>query len=751
MANDFLNSDAHNNSADKDEDIDLGELIAVLIESKWLIIGITVIVLLIGIAKVLLITPIYKADAMLQVEESGQALNALGPMSELMDSNVPIQAEIEIIKSRMILGEAVKNLGMAISVQPKHFPVIGKAFVHNFQLNNLDKLSEPVLGYTDYAWGGEKIIVDTFNVPTSWEGKPFIVVAGEQGRYQLRDAQYKLISKSKIGKLLQQPISNESEPLHLFISQLKARVGTHFILLKQPEANLISLLQSTLSVVEKGKGTGILSFTIESRTPLLAMNILNEIANIYVRINAEQKSAEAQKTLQFLEKQLPLIKEQLNVATRALNDYRLEKGSINLSMETESILSGVVAKKTQITMLHQKYDDLRQGFTRSHPAVISIKKQINRLKYQLKEYNTAISSLPEKQQVILRLSRDVKVNTELYTRLLNNLQTLKVAKAGTISDVRIIDYAILPRTPINPHKVLIILIALIAGLLLSIVIVFIRNLLNHGIENPEIIESKLNLPVYATVPHSEIQKKLSDTLKKHKGQGNLPMVLGLENNKDLAIESLRSLRTTLHFAFLEAKNNVIMITGPSPGVGKTFVSTNLAIVLAQAEKKVLLIDADLRKGILNKILGIKREHGLSEVISNDIPPAEAIHTLTDANIDFMSTGILPPNPSELLLHDRLKILLDKLVHHYDYIIIDSPPILAVTDAAILGSVASATLMVVKAGQHPIRELQLSIKRLQQNNVEIKGVIFNDVISSASGYGYGYGKYTYQYDYNDGKK
>jgi tyrosine-protein kinase Etk/Wzc len=427
-----------------------------------------------------------------------------------------------------------------------------------------------------------------------------------------------------------------------------------------------------------------------------------------------------------------------------LNEYRLQKGSVDLNIETQGVLQGVVEKRTQITLLQQKRDELRRGFTSSHPTVVAIDKQINRLEVQMKSDNKKITELPETQQVILRLSRDVQVNSELYTTLLNHLQTIKVAKAGTVGDVRVIDHAVLPRLPVRPRKVLIVAISMILGLILGIVLALVRKAMSRGVEDPDIIEKHLNVPVYATVPHSNVQRKLS--VRKGKNDAEEFSVLAVEDIEDMAIESLRSLRTTLHFAFLEAKNNIIMITGPSPGIGKSFISTNLAFVLANTGKKILLIDGDLRKGYINKTLGLKRENGLSDLISNNISIEEAIRTIetTEGSIDFIPTGDFPPNPSELLLHERFDSLLEHLSDQYDQIIIDSPPILAVTDSCIIGRLASVTLMVVKAGVHPLRELEQSVKRLKQNDVNIKGIVFNDLSASASAYGYG--GYVYQYSY-----
>ncbi|MCK5829558.1 MAG: polysaccharide biosynthesis tyrosine autokinase [Methylococcales bacterium] len=726
------------------EKVDVRELLGVLLDNKWLIITVVIIAVIIGLAKALLSTPIYKADAMLQVEESSQPLGALEPMEALLGAKVPIEAEISILKSRKVLGAAVKSLNMEITAEAKYFPVLGQAVARSFQLRNKDKISSPLFGYSENAWGGEEIKIETFNVPFDWIGKPFILIAGKKGLYKVFDENNQFVADGRVGYQVSKKIKGKDTEFRLFVSLLKARPDTSFIVSRRSHMDAIEEINENFTVSEKGKGTGIISITLESESPDLAMKILNEIANIYVRLNVEQKSAEAQNTLEFLDKQLPMIKNQLDAATTALNEYRLQKGSVDLKIETQGILEGVVQKRTEMTLLQQKRDELRRSFTSSHPSVVAIDKQINRLDVQMRKDSKAITELPETQQVILRLSRDVQVNSELYTTLLNHLQTIKVAKAGTVGDVRIIDHAVEPKLPIKPIKPLIVVVSFILGVLLGVAIAFIRKAMRRGIEDPDIIERHLNIPVYATVPHSSFQKKSNKLQSKNKQFTNSFSILAIDNNEDLAIESLRSLRTTLHFAFLEAKNNIIMITGPSPGIGKTFISTNLAFVLASSDKKILLIDADLRKGFINKSLGVERENGLSGLITQKIKTADAIRTIEtpEGSIDFIPTGDLPPNPSELLLHERFASLLEGFSKEYDQIIIDSPPVLAVTDACIIGRLASATLMVIKSGEHTLRELEQSAKRLKQNNVEVKGIVFNDVTLGTSGYS----NYIYQYDY-----
>jgi len=742
-------------SPDNEDDvINLGELLSIVMDGKWLILIITLIVFLLGIGKAFIDTPIYKVDAMLQVNEKSQSMIGVEPLTDMFGGKLPVMAEIELIKSRKVLGAVINNLDLEVIAKPKTFPFVGEAIARRFGRNNPENaVSSPLFGQTGYAWGGEAIQVNTLTMPDAFRDKEFVLLAGHQGQFQLFYHD-ELIAEGEVGKLLNQQIGNHQQPISLFISLLKARPGTQFTLMRQSAHNAIRQLRNNLTVSEKGKSTGILELTLESDNAAHAVRILNEIANIYVQQNVEHKSAESQKTLEFLDKQLPILKEQMEASIAALNEYKNQKGSVNLDIETQNTLTGVVEIKTQITLLQQKRDELRQKFTESHPNVIAVDKQIARLQAQLQSHNQMIKALPETQQVVLELSGDVKVSTNLYTTLLNNAQTLRVAKAGTVGDVRVIDYAVLPDKAIRPNKLLIIGVAFVLGLFLGIVAVFVRKSLMRGIEDPDLVEKQLHIPVYATIHHSKDQEILDKELSKpgKSIRHNRPAVLSLRNKEDVAIESLRSLRTTIHFSLLEAQNNIIVITGPSPGVGKSFVAVNLAIVMADAGKKILLIDADMRKGAMNKSFGITRENGLSEIILNASSVQDATREIPSANIDFIPTGTIPPNPSELLLHERFGQLLDGLAKQYDLIIIDSPPILAVTDAAIISRLAGAALMVIKAGLHTKRELEQSIRRFSQSGIPIKGIVFNDMPQSSSRYGYGYhyGRYVYQYSYQKSK-
>ena len=731
------------NSSSQDEyedEVDLSELLATLIDGKWIIVLIVFTTLFLGASKAYLEKPVFSSDVLLQVNEKSETLSGMEAISNVIVTEIPVMAEIELIKSRMILGRAIHNLDLDIIAKPKYFPIIGEAIARIFESRYTEKvISTPLFWRSQNAWGGEAIQVENLIVPMHLRDKELILLSGKQGHYQLMDNE-EVIVEGKVGEFIKKELKNNQGTISIFISLLRSRPGTQFIIKHQSVNNTMVQLRDKLVISEKGKQTGILELKLESYDPKYAVRILNEIANIYVQKNVEHKSAEAQKTLDFLDTQLPMLKKKWEDATTILNDYKNNKGSVDLSIETQHVLNGIVELKTQMTLLQQKRDELRQRFKAPHPNVIAVDKQIARLQKQLYSYDKIIDTLPETQQDILELSRDVEVSQELYTTLLNNAQTLRVTKAGTVGDIRIIDYAIEPNKPVRPDKPLIFGAAFIIGLFLGVIGVFVRKTLHRGMEDPDLIEKLLYVPVYATVAHSKIQESLSKELTKpHKSDKKWPPVLAVRYKEDSAIESLRSLRTTLHFSLLEAQNNIIMITGPSPGVGKTFVAINLAAVMADSGKKVLLIDGDMRKGTLNKSLCVNRENGLSDVISNRTTFEEATHKIPQINIDFIPTGSIPPNPSELLLHDRFSALLEVLTTKYDLIIIDSPPILAVTDAAIIGKLVGATFMVVKAGLHPKRELKQSISKLTQSGTELKGIVFNDLSRTSS-------RYVHQYSY-----
>lgn len=718
----------------EEEGISIGEIIANTMEYKWLIASLTLLAFLIGLAFIFVSRPIYRADGLLQVEEKSSGVGSLKALQPLLGDDTTVSAEVEILGSRMVLGRVVEKLKLDIVAVPKTFPLVGGTIARRYVGA---EPNQPVFGLDSYAWGGEAIQVDSLDVPKDYLDDPLELIAGDNGTYAIIDVDKQTVLQGAVG------VRANNKGFSAFVVQLKARPGTHFRLTRRSAESAIDAIRSQYAVKERGKKSGVLELSLLGGDAALINLILDEILNTYVRQNVERRSAEAEKTLKFLDGQLPTLKAQVDAAEAAYNEYRQSRGSLDLSLETQSVLKAVVDVEDAAVKLKQEREELRQRFTPEHPAILAVDAKLARLNDRRKTFEGEVSKLPDTQQTVLRLARDVEVSNKLYTELLNTAQQLKVTKAGTVGDVRIIDPAAVARTPVGAKPIAILSIAILLGVLTSLVVIWLLRALHIMVEDPETIEAQLGLPVYATVPHSEAELTLSRKLKSGKNPGEL---LAIIQPEDDAIESLRSLRTTLHFALLDAQRNSLLITGSSPGLGKSFITKNLAAVLSQTGRRVVIVDADLRRGHIHKELGLERQVGVSDYVAGSASLADIVKPSRIPNLSVVTTGRIPPNPSELLMHARFEGMISELGKLFDTVILDGPPVLAAADAAIIGRHAGATLLVARAGRHPIKELEQAIKRLNQAGVQVKGFVFNDLDTKRQQYRYGYKGYVYRYSY-----
>lgn len=729
---------------DEFEEIDFLSIWATIQDCKWLITAIVFFSVLAGEVYCFIATPSYRADALIQIEQSSKTLaTGLRELTSQFESEASTSAEIEILQSRTVLGKVVENLHLDIQAFPKYFPVVGAAVAQRYRGED-GSIAEPWFNLSNYAWGGEKIVVESLTVPDELVGAALLLEANGDGRFTVFDPSGNTLLSGKVGDRAQRDLDDDNS-IQLFISLLNAHRGTQFVLRRISQLAATEDLQQRFSVAEKGS-SGILRLTFVGDNPVTVERILNEIANAYLRQNVERHSEEAAKRLEFLEKQLPSIKERLEASELAFNLYRQKQGSVDLQMETKTLLDQIVSLESALRMLELKRAELRRKLMPSHPQILALDTEIAETRTTLESLNQKASELPATQQELLRYERDVKVDTELYIAQLNGLQELRVAKAGTVGTGRIIDYAVRPVGPESPRPAFVRALALIGGVFLGIVAVFVRNVFRNGVKDPEKVEEALGVPVYATVPHSHEQSRL---VGKHWKRGHARekhskcLALIAHKAKDTpAVESLRSLRTALHFATLNAGRNSILITGPSPSVGKTFISANLCAVFAQSGKRVLLLDADMRLGHLDRYFGVNATQGLSDYICEDVDLDTVVRPTSVEHLDVIFAGTRPPNPAELLMHERFSSLLNELEKRYDLVLVDSPPVLAATDAVIVGQLAGATVMVVKSNEHSIRELRDAAKRLRQNGVNLRGVVLNDVPARPGSYGYG--GYAYRY-------
>lgn len=721
-----------------DDEINLIEYWDILVDNRWLILAVLALALAAGGAYSVVARPVYQTNLLIQVEDSaGSAKSFLGEAASLFDVKTPAAAEIEIIRSRLIVGQAVDNTALYVEARPRYIPFIG-----NWMARKAKTLSDPgFLGMSGYVSGTESIAVESFVVPPALEGERFRITAQGGGAYTLAHPELASPATGKVGQPL--TVTSPDGPITLTVSQLEGTAGAEFNLTRRSRLDVIEELQEQLKLTEKGRQSGVIDVSMQSTDPVQLTVVLNEIGRQYVRQNIERKAAEAQKTLSFLEAQLPQFKKQLDNAEEAYSKYRNQQGTVALDEEAKVVLNRSAELQAKVLEAQQKRREAEARFTAEHPIVRTLDGQIAAYNREISVLNARVKGMPAVQQDAIRLERDVKVNNELYQSLRNSALQLQLVREGKVGNVRLIDEAAVPEDPVKPKASIIMGLAAVLGLLGGIVLALGRNAIFRGIKDPQEIEAHTGLNVYSTIPLSDGQYGLARKVReKEKGLH----LLAMTNPHDPAIESLRSLRTALQFGMLEAANNRVLITGPTPGVGKSFVAANFAALMAAAGKRVLLIDADMRKGYLNQYFGIPRNDGLSELVAGTLPAAQAVRRQILPNLDLLTTGQIPPNPAELMQSAAMAQVLQATSPHYDLVIIDTPPVLAAADTAAIAPYVGTLLMVTRADQTHLGELVESAKRLAQAGKTITGVLFNamDLTRRHYGsYGYKYGRYRYR--------
>ncbi|MDW5374072.1 polysaccharide biosynthesis tyrosine autokinase [Acinetobacter baumannii] len=722
------------NSKTSEDSIDLKELFFSLI-AQWKIIACCVVLSLICALLYLRITPdTYSVDAMVQVEDSKGAASAalLGDLSKAsggLSQKSPADPEIEILRSRMVLGQVIQNLNLDISIKDNQSSLIGKLVSQD--QSKLEYRHDAVI----YTNQNNNLIVKQLSVPEYYLDKPL--------KLEFKDVnQFTLTYKDQVvfnGLLNKKNILNTDKGLWQVQLNTQGNLKDHsYTLTKLALPTAVNQFNTIYGVAEKGKMTGVIGLSYLGQDPEHITQVLNNVLNVYHKQNIERKSLESKQTLAFLEKQLPELRKQLEDSEIKFNQFREKYKTVDVNAESELLLKQNIDLEKLKIELQQKQAELSAKYTNDHPLILQIDAQITEINKKIADLNNRLTQLPETQRLYLQLYRDVKVNTELYTSLLNSYQQLKIANAGEIGNVRIIDTAVEPVKPIKPKKLIVLILSIFVGGFIGVLIALLRNMMRSGVNDSTQIENELDLPVYATVPRSPIQETRMSILKKKK---SIP-ILAVKSSDDIAIESLRSIRTAIHFALTSAKNNIIMIAGPSPEVGKSFISTNLATIFAQGNKRVLLIDADMRRGYMHKYFDVDVKPGLSELLSGQADLTQVLHKTQVANLDVITRGKSPANPSEMLSSTQFKDLLEKFQTQYDHIIIDTPPVLAVTDGIIISQYTGVNLIVARYAKSHMKELELTVNRFEQAGVKVNGFILNDIQRSSGG-GYGY-NYAYAY-------
>lgn len=695
----------------KKEETDLTELLKDVAKNWYIMLPCLVVAGIVGVFVSLWIRPVYQVDALLQIESknSKNSMGMMGGLGALFSNASPAETEIELIRSRQVMGAAVEKMRLQYEAEP---------------LNFLDRLLHRE-GRLDLA----QIEVPWDSVPKTDKIKEWEVeIKDSTGRFDLYDHLDKVVLSGEPGHTYKFPYAGDSAAFGIISCDV--RPGQRFVVRKRKRLDAISSFRSAFDVKEKGKKTGILEFTYQDIYPDRGMAVLNEVASSYLRQNVEERNAEAQKTLEFLEKQLPDVKAQMDSSLMNLNAYRNRVGSVDVNAETQLVLQRRMKLQQDILALQQRKQEAIRLFHSEHPTVKTLEDQEDALKRELAGTASQVKKLPTTQQEVLKLTNEVEQSKILYTTMLNNIQQLRLVSAGEVGSVRIVDFAEKALRPTKPKPKLIVAVALFLGFLFGTLIISLKTKFSSGVKSASFIEKETGFTVYAKVPKGNPQGT----------KGTRP--LAVVEPDDVAVESLRALRSSLEFSMMDDNGSVIGVSGLIPGVGKSFISVNLAALFAGLGKKVLLIDADLRKGRLHKEFGIKRGNGLSQVLLREVQVEEVIHPTEVENMFVIPCGNVPANPAELLGSKHYADLIERFKSEYDLVIVDTPPIMLVTDAALACRLAAQIVMVIEYNRHSIEAIQEGMSQiLKGNSTAHASIVINKYEHSRTeGYGYKYGKY-----------
>ncbi|BAN26929.1 exopolysaccharide transport protein family [Caballeronia insecticola] len=647
--------------------------------------------------------------------------------------------EIQILGSNLVVGEAVDSLNLAVTAQPVYFPLIGRAIARN-----ADNLSTPGLfGMGGYAWGNESIEVPTFDVPKRDLGRPFRLTALAGGKYELTGPGIETPVTGKIGETLD--VKTGNGPVKLRVSNINAEPGIEFMVRRSSRSTAIVNLRRALVVEEEGNKSDVLAATLSGSDPVIMSATLNAIAQAYVRQNSERKAVRAQASLDFLNSQLPGLKQQVEQAEQRYNEFRKKSASVDISEQARVLLQQSSTAETSLYQLQQRRQEQAMRFAPTHPDMVQLDKQIDATRHFRDSLTDRVRELPADEQGVVRLMREMRVSTDVYAAMRSNVEQLQLVRAGKISGVRVVDFADVPEQPAKPNRMMIAALALIGGAFAGLGLAFARDYFKKGVVDPVELEG-IGLKMYGAIPMSMDEARLARTKRPSVNE----RLLAVKHPQDAAVEGLRVLRTAVQVAMIGARNNVVMLSGAMPDSGKSFASANFAAVLASGGKRVLLVDADLRRGHMHRIMGLPWAKGLSEVMDGSMPIDQAIRRDVLPNLDFLGVGRYPDNASELLLHGEFELVLQEVAGDYDIVVVDAAAVLAVSDVGIIAPAAGTILLLARYGVTRATEVSTAVQRLNQAGCKVHGLVLNAVPEGAGGYAYArrYGGAAYRSYYQE---
>lgn len=716
--------------------------------------------------------PVYETSATLLIKDdkSNTPANEMMQAFDMFGSKKSVENEVEVLQSKTLMQEVVKNLHLYAPVTVQGRVMSQSAYIISpLVIEAKYPDSVKAVRKIDFIYEENKPSVSFGNKSyplNQWVSTPFGVLRFLSNKYY------------------REPNNADRED-HFYFSLITVKNAANNIL-------------NQIKIAPSSKQSTVIDLSIEGEIPKKGEDILNELLTVYNRAAILDKNVLAANTLKFVEDRLRLVaadldsvegdlqkfkannkitdissQGQIYLQTVAANDQKISDINMQLAVldqvetyvKSKEGMGGIVPATLGVadpvlTELLQKLSDLELQYTQmrkivpeNNPAVIAIVDGINKLKPGILEnihsqrknlvagrndlsvtnnrYSSMLTTIPEKERELLDISRQQSIKNDIYTFLLQKREETALSFASAVADSRIIDKAESSDTPVSPKRKLIYLGAFLIALVLGVAIIYIKDILTRTVQDRSEIEKYTSMPVLGEVVYDRSKS---------------PIVIA-EGKRSFIAEQFRQLRTSLSYMGIDEAHKKIMLTSSISGEGKSFIAMNLGVSLSLMNKKVVLIELDLRKPKLSEQFNVSRHTGLSTYLIDKAGTEEIIKPTGVNNLFLIPSGPIPPNPSELISNGRLQELLIYLDTQFDYILIDTAPVNPVTDAFILSPLCDVTLYVVRHAYTPKIFLKKLEEKIRTKSLKNPAIIYNGMKGKGFGkYGYGYG-----YGYTEDEK
>ncbi len=739
----------------EEQQLTLQDYLTILSRGKWIIIIAFLVVMTATVYVTFTTPPTYESTALIMVKEGGSVQSQMLDLPSVLKRDNMINNHVEILKSRSLAKEVIQRLGA--SGHADSLQVLGNgperkqySLLALLKSKSGKKTQRPGMETEEWIKSfGDMISVipkrDTDLIELKVDaGSPFeasFVANTWMEAYQDMDMAASRGEVSDVRAFLENKLKDVQSSLSTSEEHLRDY---------QESSGVAELSTETQQMIEQ-----LATFESEyqaTQTQLEAnqrqLNFLKTQLDESQRAMVEGASmtspviAELQKQLAQLIGEMVAYQQQLrgagytpeNDPKLASMNSRIQGLQERIAQETKKMATSGAAERNPIDFS----DNILTSILTIETENKSLTAKVEALEKIVAQYNANLNTLPEKSLRLARLQREAEVNNKIFLMLREKYEESRIAEAGQAGSVRIVDYAEPPQIPIKPKKKMNLVLGVLVGLGLGVGLTFVKEYLDSSIKTTEEIE-RLGFTVLASIPVINMPGG-----KEHSGSGgngelNPRLITRLPGNSPVA-EAYRSLRTNVQYADLDNPVKTILVTSPGPGDGKSTSVTNLAITFAQMGAKTLLIDADLRRPVLHNYLAVSRSVGLTHVLVGKAALEKAIQKTKIKNLHLLPAGTLPRNPSEFLASKVMRRLIEQLTKSYDLILIDSPPIISVTDAAILSTRVDGTIVVVRAGRTDRDALVLSRQNLEKVNGRLFGIEING-LSRGKKYGHYYDYYT----------